>query len=113
MGPAVRRDGRVIYHVTDGGIVSDETAHVRVPQPTTAAAFLALSLAANRFGNRPLIVKGTEAFRSQVAAVAAMEGMSVTFADPVLERVRARRTRVPHFNRLRKNPSRSGVDLIP
>lgn len=86
--PAVRRDGRVIYRVTDGGVVSDEAAHVRVPQPTTAAAVLALSLAADRFGSRPLIVKGTEAFRSQIAAVAAIEGMSITFADPALERER-------------------------
>ena len=81
----------MIYRVTDGGIVSDEAAHVRVPQPTTAAAFLALSLAADRFGDRPLIVKGTEAFRLQLAAVAAIEGMSVRFADPVLERARVSR----------------------
>lgn len=89
MKPAIRRDGRVIYRVTDGGIVSDEAAHVRVPQPTTAAAFLALSLAADRFGDRPLIVKGTEAFRLQLAAVAAIKDMAVRFADPALEQVRA------------------------
>lgn len=88
MKPAVRRDGRVIYRVTDGGIVSDEAAHVRVPQPTTAAAFLALMLAADRFGDRPLIVRGTQAFRHQIATVAAIEGMSVRFADPALEHVR-------------------------
>jgi hypothetical protein len=88
MKPAVRRDGRVIYRMTDGGIVSDEAAQVRVPQPTAAAAFLALSLAADRFGDRPLIVKGTEAFRQQVATVAAIKGLSVTFADPGLERRR-------------------------
>ena len=52
MKPTIRRDGRVIYRVTDGGVVSDEAAHVRVPQSTTAAAFLALSLAADRFGAR-------------------------------------------------------------
>ena len=98
MKPAVRRDGRVVYRVRDGGIVSDEAAHVRVPQPTTAAAFLALSLAAERFGSRPLIVKGTETFRSQVAAVAAIEGMVVSFADPALERERVSRTRDPRFN---------------
>ena len=91
MKPAVRRDGRVIYRVTDGGIVSDEAAHVRVTQPTTAAAFLALSLAADRFGDRPLIVNGTDAFRLQLAAVAAIEGMSIRFADPALEQVRASR----------------------
>ena len=91
MKPAVRRDGRVIYRVTDGGIVSDEAAHIRVPQPTTAAAFLALSLAADRFGDRPLIVNGTDAFRHQLATVAAIEGMSVRFADPALEQVRTSR----------------------
>jgi hypothetical protein len=90
MKPAIRRDGRVIYRVTDGGVVSDEAGQVRVPQPTTAAAFLALSLAADRFGARPLIVNGTDEFRSQVAAVAGLEGVSVTFADPALERQRAR-----------------------
>ena len=36
---ADRRDSRVIYRVTDGGVVSDESAHVRVPQPTTVSAW--------------------------------------------------------------------------
>jgi hypothetical protein len=87
--PAIRRDGRVIYRVTDGGLVSDEAEQVRVPRPTTSAAFLALSLAADRFGARPLVVKGDDAFRSQVAQLAGIKGMSVTFADPVLEQQRA------------------------
>jgi hypothetical protein len=98
MKPAVRRDGRVIYRVTDGGIVSDEAGHVRVPQPTAAAAFLALSLAADRFGNRPLIVKGSEVFRQQLASVAAIKGLSVTFADPALERERVGRITALHSN---------------
>src|SRR5271166_5759019 len=88
MQPAVRRDGRVVYRVADGGVVSDEAARVRVPQSTTAAAFLALSLAADRFANRPLVVRGTDEFRSQVASAAGIAGMSVTFADPALERER-------------------------
>ena len=91
MKPAIRRDGRVIYRVSDGGMVSDEADQVRVPQSTTAAAFLALSLAADRFGARPLVVKGSDEFRKQLATVAAIEGMSVTFADPALERQRVQR----------------------
>ncbi len=94
MKPAVRRDGRVIYRVDDGGVVSDEAAQVRVPQSTAAAALLALSLAADRFGARPLVVKGTDAFRSQVARVAGIEGTAVTFADPVLERQRTEMKRL-------------------
>jgi hypothetical protein len=75
--------------VTDGGVVSDEAAQIRVPQSSTAAAFFALSLAADRFGARPLVVKGSDAFRHQLASLAGIEGLSVTFADPALERQRA------------------------
>jgi len=89
MRPIVRRDGRVIYRVNDGGLVSDEAAQVRVVQSSTAAALLALSLAADRFGSRPLVVKGTDEFRNQVARIAGIEGLSVAFADPALERQRA------------------------
>ena len=93
MRPAVRRDGRVIYRTEDGGLVSDEASQVRVPQTTTAAAFLALSLASDRFGHRPLVVNGSDEFRNQVARVAGIEGVGVTFADPVLERQRGQAKR--------------------
>jgi hypothetical protein len=86
--PAVRRDGRVIYRVDDGGLVSDEAKHVRVSQVTTGAAFLALTLAADRFGARPLKVQGTEDFRRQVAQLAGIKGMGVTFADAGMEQQR-------------------------
>lgn len=86
--PAVRRDGRVIYRVDDGGLVSDEAQHVRVNQVTAGAAFLALTLATERFGSRPLKVQGTEEFRLQVAQLAGINGLGVTFADPALEQQR-------------------------
>jgi hypothetical protein len=90
MRPAVRRNGRVIYRVADGGIVSDEADQVRVPQPTAAATVLALSLAADRFGARPLIVGGTDTFRKGVVKAADISGLSIVFADPALEQLRAR-----------------------
>ena len=86
--PMVRRDGRVIYRVADGGLVSDEARQVRVNQVTAGAAFLALTLAVDRFGDRPLHVQGTEDFRRQVAQVAGIKGLGVTFADAGLERQR-------------------------
>ncbi|MDT7953488.1 MAG: LPD7 domain-containing protein, partial [Acetobacteraceae bacterium] len=86
--PAIRRDGRVVYRVADGGLVSDEARQVRVNQVTTGAAFLALTLAAERFGTRPLNVQGTDDFRRQVAQLAGIEGLGVTFADAGLERQR-------------------------
>jgi hypothetical protein len=86
--PVVRRDGRVIYRVADGGVVSDEARNVRVNQVTAGAAFLALSLAADRFGHRPLIVQGTSEFRAHVATLAGIERLNVTFADGTLEQQR-------------------------
>ncbi|MDT7555441.1 MAG: hypothetical protein QOI16_4312 [Pseudonocardiales bacterium] len=41
--------------------------HSKVDQDTIAATFLALTLAADRFGDRPLTVTGTDAFKAQVA----------------------------------------------
>lgn len=86
--PVVRRDGRVIYRVADGGLVSDEARQVRVNQVTAGAAFLALTLAVDRFGARPLNVEGKEDFRRQVAQLAGIKGLGVTFADAGLERQR-------------------------
>ncbi len=86
--PAVRRNGAVIYRVKDGGLVADEAMHIRVAQPTAAASFLALTLAAERFGTKPLVVRGSEAFCNQVAELAGLQGMEVSFADQSLERRR-------------------------
>ena len=86
--PAIRRDGRVIYRLTDGGLVSDEAQRVRVTQVTAAAALLAVSLAADRFGPRPLVVNGTESFRKQIAMAAVTGDLAVRFADRDLDQLR-------------------------
>jgi hypothetical protein len=66
---------------------------VRVDEVSVAASFLALSLAADRFGDRPLAVAGTDSFKAQIASLAAMEGVNVTFADPSMEAERQREVR--------------------
>ncbi len=88
--PTVGRDGAVTYHVADGGRVTDQAKQVRVDEVSVAASFLALSLAADRFGDRPLVVDGTDDFKRQLAQLAAVEGMAVTFADPAMEAERKR-----------------------
>lgn len=95
--PAIRRDGRVVYRLQDGGLVSDEASQVRVATSTTAANVLALTLAADRFGHRPLIVRGTTEFCQQVAQLAGEKKLGVRFADPKLERVRTGLDRGPMF----------------
>ena len=104
--PAIRRDGRVIYRVDDGGIVSDEAKLVRVSQVTSGAAFLALSLASERFGQRPLVVQGADAFRVQVATLAGQKALAVVFADPALEAQRVLASRAA-TNVLEKGSGRS------
>jgi Large polyvalent protein-associated domain 7 len=86
--PVVRRDGRVIYRAADGGIVTDAARNIRVDQVTAGATLLALSLAAERFGHRPLVVRGTDEFRSQAATLAGRDGLDVAFSDQSLERQR-------------------------
>jgi prophage tail gpP-like protein len=106
--PAVRRDGRVVYRVADGGLVCDEKQQVRVNQLTAGAAFLALTLAADRFGTRPLNVQGTDGFRKQVAQLAGTKGLGVVFADAVLER--QRQTAVAARVAMRANAADREVD---
>jgi Relaxase/Mobilisation nuclease domain/Large polyvalent protein-associated domain 7 len=83
--PVVGRDGAITYRLADGGRVTDQAQQVRVDEVSIAASFLALSLAADRFGHRPLVVDGTDTFKTQIARLAVVEGMNVTFADPVME----------------------------
>ncbi|HLN22650.1 MAG TPA: LPD7 domain-containing protein, partial [Patescibacteria group bacterium] len=86
--PVVGRDGAVAYRLPDGGLVRDEAAKVVVAQESRAAAVLALTLAARRFGERPLVVEGSPAFRGWVAEAARLPGTRARFADPAFEQVR-------------------------
>lgn len=86
--PTAKRNGDLIYRVQDGGRVTDSAHQVRVDELSVGAAFLALSIAGDRFGDRPLKVEGSAEFKAQVAELAAAKQMKVRFADPVMERVR-------------------------
>ena len=86
--PHARRDGSVMYHTIDGGMVIDRARHVQAQTATTGAALVALSLAAEKFSDQPLIVEGTDEFKRDVARLAALHKINVTFADPAMESVR-------------------------
>jgi hypothetical protein len=78
----------VIYRAADGGVVTDEARDIRVDQVTAGATLLALSLAAERFGHRPLVVRGTDEFKYQAAMLAGRDRLNVAFSDQGLERRR-------------------------
>jgi hypothetical protein len=86
--PTVLKNGKVIYRARDGGVVLDEAQGISVREATEGATVMALSLAAERFGSRALMVEGSDEFKRQVAKLSALEGLSIRFADGALERER-------------------------
>ena len=96
--PTVLKNGKVIYRAQDGGVVSDEATAISVPAVTEAATLLALSLADERFNGKPVVVEGSDEFKLQVAKLSAIEGLSIRFADPVLEKERQRHIRAKELN---------------
>ena len=92
--PRVGKNGDVIYELRDGGRVTDRASEVRADRLTPGSAFLALSLAADRYGSQPLAVTGSDAFKAAVIEVVVERGVEVTFSDPEMERTRIAKTRV-------------------
>lgn len=85
--PKARKDGTVAYSTIDGGMVIDRKTHVQAQKATTGAALVALELASKRFEGQALIVEGTDEFRLEVAQLAGMHGLKVTFTAPAMEQV--------------------------
>jgi len=88
--PITRRDGAVSYQTADGGMVIDRKSHVQAQKATTGAAFVALTLAVEKFHGQQLIVEGTDQFKRDVAQLAGMHRLNVVFADAVMEGERQR-----------------------
>lgn len=86
--PKARKDGTMTYSTIDGGMVIDRKTHVQAQKATTGAALVALELASKRFEGQALIVEGTDEFRLEVAKLAGMHGLKVTFTDPAMEQMR-------------------------
>ena len=68
---------------------------MRVDKTSYQAAFLALSLAAERFSGQALLIEGTEAFKHQATQIAAALNLCLTFSDPALEAERQELTLGP------------------
>lgn len=85
---SARHNGDMVYTVHDGGKLTDRKEEVRLDHLSTGAAFLALTLAVERFGDQPLILDGTDEFKRALVEVAALPDFKVRFADPALEAAR-------------------------
>lgn len=85
LAPKVIRNGDLHYICRDGGRLTDNKHQIKVDDLTTGAAFLALSIAAERFGDRPLVINGSDEFKAEIAKVANIKGLKVTFKDKAME----------------------------
>lgn len=90
LNPRTARSGAIHYSLKGGGSVIDRGVDVRAVGYHSTTLFVALNLASSKFPNQPLIVKGTEEFRVQIAELAGLQSFKLTFADPVLESLRQR-----------------------
>lgn len=88
--PAARvlKNGNVVYDLPDGGKVIDWAIEVKADRLTSGSAFLALTLAAERFGPQALRVAGSDVFKAALIDQAVAHGIRVTFADPIMEQGR-------------------------
>lgn len=68
--------------------MTDRANEVRADRLTPTSAFLALSLAVDRYGDQPLAITGSETFKSALVDVAIERRVQVTFSDPDMERAR-------------------------
>lgn len=86
--PVVRHDGVVSYKTADGGRVLDRNSHIHAQTSSTGASLLALTLAAEKYAGQPLVVEGSAAFKEEVARLAGLHSINVTFSDKEMEKTR-------------------------
>lgn len=110
--PKALKNGDLLYRLKDGGLVLDEAREIRVPEVTEASTVLALSLADARFSGKRVIVEGSDEFKRMVAKQAALDGLSIQFADPVLEKDRQLFARAKELSEDRSKSSPHGQKQV-
>ncbi len=84
--PKILKNGTAIYQTKDGGQIVDRKETIQLTQESVASAVLALAMAEQKFGQRPLNIQGTLQFKELlVKASIIYGGNKVSFADPAME----------------------------
>jgi len=92
LNPVCQRNGELVYRLSDGGAVADESLRIRIDKASYQAAIVALTLGAQRFAGQALAVEGTGAFKRQAVEAAAALSLAITFSDAAMEAERQRLT---------------------
>lgn len=86
MDPAVRTNGSVAYEFKDGGKVLDRKDDIKVESTTQAGAYMALVMAKESTGYRPLKVGGTDEFKQMLIDTAVKKhNIDIKFEDKAME----------------------------
>ncbi|WP_244979395.1 LPD7 domain-containing protein [Bartonella queenslandensis] len=88
LNPYFLRNGNILYRTIDGGSIIDAGGKIHAQKFTTGSAYIALSLAMEKFKDQPLILNGTEEFKKEVARLAGIHDMNVLFSDPTLNDIK-------------------------
>jgi hypothetical protein len=86
--PHCRKNGDMVYHLRDGGRVTDRQEGLLVEAITPHALFLTLSLQAERSPGRAMTLGGDAHFQAAMVEMAAAKAMDLSFADRQLEQRR-------------------------
>ena len=85
LDPTVRTNGSVAYEFKDGGKVLDRKDDIKVESTTQAGAYMALIMAKEKFGYRPLKVGGTDEFKQMLIDAAVKHNIDIKFEDKAME----------------------------
>ncbi|AQX17990.1 hypothetical protein BA1379B_001430 [Bartonella sp. A1379B] len=78
------KNGNIVYKSVDGGVVVDAGEKIHAQKFTTGSAYIALNIAIEKFKDQPLVLNGTEKFKTEVAQLAGIHGINAIFSDPRL-----------------------------
>jgi hypothetical protein len=84
----MRKDGDLLYELSDGGLVIASGDAIRVERRSESAMSLALELASDQFKGQRLDVDGSEAFQAGLARAAGEQDFGVRFTSVAMEAVR-------------------------
>ncbi|AQX22504.1 hypothetical protein Bco22_002560 [Bartonella sp. Coyote22sub2] len=78
------KNGNIVYKSVDGGVVVDAGEKIHAQKFTTGSAYIALNIAVEKFKDQPLVLNGTEKFKTEIAQLAGIHGINAVFSDPYL-----------------------------
>lgn len=85
LDPKLRSNGSVVYEFKDGGKVLDRKDDLKIESDSQASIYMALLMAKDKFGYRPISVSGSDDFKESLIKTAVEHNISIKFEDVQME----------------------------